>query len=149
MSNFSHLSKLEVPREGTKDFELSSITINDVSPVLQVVHAGESHKAYFNELLKRGNRNQRQIVAGKITTALIEDNRDENRRLYAKYIVKGWTAGTVVDSEGKAVPFSAETCLEFLEALPAWLFDQVVSFCSDALNFVDNTSLDVGEVGNA
>lgn len=147
MADFSHLAKLDVPASGTKDYELVQITINGKSPVLEVVHAGESNKVYFNELLKRGNRNQRQIVAGKITTALIEDNRDENRKLYAKHVVKGWR--DVADATGKPVPFTQEAALEFMEALPDWLFDQVTSFCSDPLNFVGDTSLDVGEVGNA
>ena len=147
MADFTHLSKLDVPTEVTKDYEMVQITINGKSPVLKVLHAGESNKPYFNELLKRGNRNQRQIVAGKITTSLIEDNRDENRKLYAKYVVKGWT--DVVDAAGKPAAFTPDTCLEFLEALPDWLFDQVTTFCSDAMNFVGETSLDVGETGNA
>lgn len=146
---FSHLSKLEVPASETQDYTMSQVTVNGVSPVLQVLPATEANKPYFNELLKRGNRNQRQITAGKITTALIQDNREENRKLYAKHVVKGWTDGTVLGDDGKPVKFTPEACLEFIEALPDWLFDQVTSYCSDALNFVGDTSLDVEEVGNA
>jgi hypothetical protein len=148
MTNFGHLAQLDVKRDETREYPFTAIEVNGVSPVLHVVHAGESNKTYFNELLKRGNRNQRQIVSGKITTALIEDNRDENRKLYAKYVVKGWDETTVLDAAGKPVKFTAETCGEFLDALPDWLFDQLTSFCSDALNFVGDTAINVGDVGN-
>ena len=63
------------------------------------------------------------------------ENRDEDRRLYPKHILRGWRG--VVDSNGDVVEFNPERAAEFVEALPDWLFDELRAFCGDVQNFLE------------
>lgn len=143
MANFDHLKKLDVTKDKTASYTLNQIVVNDLSPVLTVAPATEANKGYFNALLKRASKSARQVAAGKVSAALIEENREEDRVLYPMHIVKGWE--NVFDSTGAEVAFSKEACAEFLEALPNWLFDDLRNFCGKPDNFVEVASLDLLE----
>ena len=104
-------------------------------PWVDVSQADESNKPYFNALLKSQLRNRRAFRAGRITADTVEQGRAEDRRLYAKHIVKGW--GNLVDADGSHVEFSVESCGEFLSAIPYWMFDELRDFSSDPQSFVD------------
>jgi len=146
LTNFSHFQELAVKADNTAELTLHQVDIEGVSPTLIVGPATEANKPYFNALLKRSGRNARQVSSGKINAGMIEDNRDEDRQLYPKYVVKGWKDMTGAD--GNAVEFNTENCIDFLNSIPAWLFDDIRNFCGNPQSFVASTSLDVGEVGN-
>ena len=137
MANFSHLAKLEVSGNKTVDFTIFQI---EGEPSLQVTAASESNRGYFNELLRKGGK--RQAKKTKLDAATIKTNREEDRVLYAKHIVKGWTG--VNDDKGKAVEFTEGECLGFLSSLPDWLFDELRAFASDIQNFIE-APIDVEE----
>lgn len=140
MSNFSHLGSLEVSADKTAEYTLHQITVNGVSPTLIVAPATEVNKPYFNALLKRAGKNARQVRAGAVNTGLIEENRDEDRELYPKYVIKGWR--NVLDVEGATVKFSQKEVQSFLDALPAWMFDDLRSFCGSPVNFTELVDID-------
>lgn len=141
---FEHLKKLEVKAGETAPFTLYQVV---GEPVLHLAAATEANKPYFNALLKRSRKNQRRLQSGSFTAALIEENRDDDRELYPKFVVKGWDK--IIDSEGNSVPFSVDACNDFLAALPNWLFDEVRQFAVEATNFVD-VEVDMEEVaGNS
>jgi hypothetical protein len=132
MSNdFSHLRALEV-RDKT-----ATVTLFQVKgePFFVVKPATESNKPYFNAVLKRTRKNTRAVQAGAISSAMIKENRDEDRELFPKFIVTNW--GRVTDSRGQEVPFSEGACAQYLEALPDWVFDEIRSFAGNSANFVD------------
>jgi len=142
--DFNHLKALEVQSERTAEYTFYQIV---GEPVLIVSPATEANKPYFNALLKRSRKNSRRITAGSFTAAVIEENRDDDRVLYPKLIVKGWRK--VSDSQGVSQDFSLEKCTAFLAALPDWLFDELRQFCIDPQNFIDDL-VDVDELaGNS
>ena len=135
MADFSHLKKLDVSVGQTTEYVFNQITVNDKSPVLIVAPATEANKPYFNALLRRAGKTTRQVRSGSINIGMLEDNRTEDRSLYPKHVVKGWR--DVTDAGGDDVPFSVESCTDFLTALPDWLFDELRSFCGNPASFAD------------
>jgi len=138
--SFKHLSRYEVPK-GTVPFVFYQI---DGEPSLDCMAATEANRPYHNALLKRNAKLAQRFRAGRISREMLERNRDEDRELYARYVVKGWSA--VKDDKGKAVPFSAEACLQFFQALPNYLFDDLRQFCTAPMNFVDDDTPDEAAV---
>lgn len=135
MADFSHLKKLDVVATSVAEYVFHQVTVNGKTPVLVVAPATEANKPYFNALLKRSSKTARQVRSGNINTGLIEDNRDEDRDLYPKHIVKEWR--DVVDAKGKDTKFSASDCADFLTALPNWVLDDFFAFCRDPANFAE------------
>ena len=101
--------------------------------------ADASNKPYFNGLLKlqAKGRNRRRV-----TPELVDRNRREDRKLYAKYVVKGWE--NVFDKKGEAVTFTPAVCEEFLGAIETWMFDEFRDFCADPSSFLSDNA-DSGE----
>lgn len=134
--SFNQLKTLELKSDMTAELTLHDIENPDgTSPTLILAPATEANKGYFNGLLRRSRKNMRNIQEQNFDTSMIENNRDNDRVLYAKYIVKGWKH--VKDDKGKDVPFNEENAQGFLEALPYWLFDKVRNFATVVRNFVD------------
>ena len=144
MNDFSHLQSHAAQASKTARHTFYEIK---GKPWLDVAPAAAGNKPYFNALLRSQGKNRKRLRSGKITADDIERARDEDRRLYAKHVVKGW--GNVRDAKGKAVAFSQEACKDFLEALPYWLFDDLRGFASDPDSFVDDDDepIDTGELG--
>lgn len=141
MPNFSYLNQLEVKPTSTVDYVLHEITVNGKTPVLEVAPATDANTQYFNELLKRGSRTQRQVKAGKVNSGMIAENRDEDRTLYPKYVIKGWR--DMLDADGTEVKFTVNNATDFLAQLPDWLFDNVRSFCGEPQNFTETLDVEV------
>lgn len=137
MPDFSQLSKLDVKPTKIVDYEFSQLSGNYV---FQVIPATEANKPFFNALLKRARKTNKAVQAGAINANMIAQNRDQDRDLYANYIVKGWK--NIVDVKGVPVEFTVPNCLEFLQALPDHVFDELRAFCGNLMNFVDEESLD-------
>ncbi len=116
-------------------------------PYLDLVHAGETNKRFFNALLKRSRKNVRRMRAGAVDGATLALNRNEDRGLYPKHVVKGWGSkrgpSIVVDHDGNEFDFTEPNVYAFLKALPDWLFDDCRLFASEEANFLDE---DDGEV---
>jgi hypothetical protein len=137
MPDFSHLNKLAITALSTMRYPLIEL---EGSPVLILRPANESNAAYFNALLKAnahaGVRRKKQKIDGKLTAEI----REQDRELYPKHVIAGWEA--VVDSDGKDVPFSMEAAVEFLAALPNWIFDGVRTSALDPENFIGNMNVE-------
>ena len=80
----------------------------------------------------------------------LDANRADDRELYPLFIITGW--GNVFDTNQQPVAFSQSVCKEFIAQLPAWIFDDIRVFCSQASNFVnvatDDSLVDKDAVGN-
>ncbi len=146
MPDFSYLNDLEVQNNKTAIYKIFQIELEGKTSELIVLPATQANKRYFNELLKRSKRLQRQVQSGNIDVDLLSTNRDEDKLLYPEYVITGWRH--IYDAEGKHVPFSKEACTDFIAALPDWIFDEISNFCRDPQNFVEQVNIDVEELGN-
>ena len=147
MSKFGHLKELEVTAESTAEFPMHWITVNGKSPTLILKAATEANKPYFNALLKHSGKSRQQLKAGNVNAGLIEENRDQDRDLYPRFVIQGWLDMIDGDS-GKDVKFSQKECGDFLDELPDWLFDNVREFAGSPTNFTDVMDLQVN-AGNS
>jgi hypothetical protein len=138
MSKFSYLEKLDVSASKTVEYTINEI---DSQPKLLISPATEANKPYFNAILRRARKNNKAVQAGAINVGIIQSNRNEDRELYAQHIIKGWEG--VVDDRGKVVEFNATDCLEFLQALPDYIFDGIREFASNPQNHTSQESIDV------
>jgi len=136
------LKALDVGANITAEYTLSSISTDggETNPVLIVRVAGESNKGFANEQLKMTRKNANAYRAGAVNMSMVADTRSNDRRLYSKYVVVGWT--NVVDADGASVAFSVSECNDFIESLPDWIFDELRNFCSNPSNFVDTVNVE-------
>ena len=136
MADYGYLKDLEVSPDKTARYTLHQITVNGLTPVLIVAPATEANKPYFNALLKRAGKSARAVRAGAISAGMIEENRDEDKILYPKHVIKGWE--NLVDGKtGEVTKFSVRECTDFINALPDWLFDDLSKFCGNPASFTE------------
>ena len=139
------LSGLELTKDTTAVYTLYAL---EGDPSLVVATALETNKNYYNAVLRKAKKNLRRIRSGTVSAEQLREQRDDDRVLFAKHVVKGWN--NLVDSKHKPVPFSEKNALSFLKQLPDWIFDEVRSWCGDANNFLaedDMTEEEVEETG--
>lgn len=143
MTDFGYLNKIEV-RDQTAEYIISEIEVNGKSPTLVLTPTTQANQAYFNAVLKSSTKKARRTAGSGIDASILSEGRDEDRTLFAKHVVKGWS--NVVDAKtGKPVPFNAAECQAFLEALPDWKFDDIRNFCGNARNFLDTSVIEIGD----
>ncbi len=127
MPSFDNLKRYET--KDTVEFVLDVINPPNC-PVLVVAPFGESNRPLMREILRQGRTRPRTT-----SEAAYNENTRLDKELMATHVVRGWR--NVVDSEGHEVPFSKENALEFLQALPAWIFTRLRAFVTDPSNFVE------------
>lgn len=132
--NFSNLEKLKVKSSATALY-----TFHDIAgePTLKVRPAHEVNNAYMNAVLKRGKKMLRTLRRGKMSTAVLKENRETDYGLFPRYIVEEWPVAPC-DAEGNDVGFSRENCEAFLRAIPVDMFNDLRDFCGDIDNFRDD-----------
>lgn len=131
---FEHLKKLEVRREA-----LATVELPELAPKAQVIvrPATEANPLYFNAMMKRaGSRARRMVRTERITLEDAEQNRQEDRELFPRYVLVGWSG--VLDSKNQPVPFNEDTAKEFCKALPSWLFDRIRNTAATPERFLDD-----------
>jgi len=98
---------------------------------LYLMPATQANKAFFNaQILTFKQDGSRKKV---VNSGVLDETRDSDRRIYAKHVVKGWDG--VEDENGIAL-FTPEACLDFLNQLPDWLFDELRTFATEPSNFL-------------
>ncbi len=141
MADFSHLNVLEVTQDKTARYTLHQITVNGKTPTLIVAPATEANRPYFNALLKRAGKSAKAIRAGAINAGMVEDNRDEDKDLYPRFIIQGWE--DMIDATGKDTAFSKTECVDFLDQLPSWIFDDLRQFCGNPANYTELMDVEI------
>ena len=135
MTKFSHLSKYEVQADRTIEYVIDDI---EGEPILILSPATSENKPYYNKVLKKTAKNPMKAMK-RINIGMVRENRDQDRVLFAKYVVKGWKR--IIDSEGNEVEFNEKNCFDFLTCLPDWIFDQVRNFAATPDNFIDDETV--------
>jgi len=122
------------PTGKTAEYELPLVG----APTLTVRHAGMTNKSYTNHLAKLSAKtgSAKRLARGQVTAELLEENLDLDRKLFAQHVVTDWTG--VKDSSGKKVPFSKAACGDLLNALPAWIMQDLSRFAALATNFISS-----------
>lgn len=142
--NFDHLKSLDVAGRTTR-YTLSFMTKQPAAgedaeyPVLIVKPATEANRVFANEQLRMTKKTAPAVRAGAINMHMIAETRNNDRALYAKYVIVGWEG--IYDSAGQPVPFSPGECAVFLDALPDYLFDEIRTFCSNPSNFAEQVEV--------
>lgn len=110
------------------------------APVLTLAPATEDNAPFFNEAVRRANKKAAVVKAAGVTPDLIRTTREEDRDVYARHVLKGWRG--IKDADGEDVPFTVENALEFLQALPGWIFEDIRTFAGNPSNFLPEGAAD-------
>lgn len=132
MSRFGKLKSLEISDKKTARYTFYEI---EGEPVVVVSPATEVNKPYFNALLKRSRKNQRRLSSGHVSADVIKENRENDRELYAHYILRDWEK--IDKLAGEELEPNVENFQEFLNALPDHIFDDLRIFAADPQSFTD------------
>ena len=122
-SKFDHLRKLSIERR-TAWFDLPWVAAR---ARVEGLPADSANKGWLNARL----RAPRQDL---VSVPSVERNRDSDRSIYAWHVLVGWSG--ISDTSGADVPFSPENAEDFLEQLPAWIFDRMRAFFMSPENFL-------------
>lgn len=145
--DFSHM-QIE---DATAEYELPPLSKLMPEPIL-IVRTATNENAKYNaaSLRMSGKRNRRLLSGSSLSAVHAKQDRDEDRILYPKYVVVGWSG--VVDKDSSPVKFNHDNCKAFIAALPTWLFDRLRIFCmrpegflpeDDALEMIEPDPVDV------
>jgi len=66
---------------------------------------------------------------------MLEENREQDRELYPRFVLTGNWGGWLDDETGNEVPYSEEAARELLTQLPIDEFDELRAFCNEPHNF--------------
>lgn len=151
MADFSNIKKQALVAGTTREYTFDSL-VGEPSVILTAAH--DENIEFLDERLRLATERARKMTeepkrksspAGEITPDLIKRNmaedRDYDRRILASTCIKSW--GTApIDVNGKAVKFSPDEALSFLEALPDYLLDPFRSYAQNIFNFVERPKRD-------
>lgn len=141
-TNFSHLTAYDP--KGRKAWYPVPIK---GAPRLHMLHAGDSNHGYINGLANinssKGATRRAKATSGDAAGAM-DASVDVDRELFPRYVITDWDG--VVDADGNLVPFSADACREFLDALPNWIVRGISSFASSARNVLPDEAPDAQQV---
>lgn len=131
MPDFSHLAALEQKGDTEFPYKLEQIA---GAPTIWFHPATDANKAFMNETLRRANaRAGRNRRGQRLTQDTLRESRTEDKEVFSTTCAKRWN---VTDAKGEPVDFTPENCLEFFNALPDWLFDDIRTWLTNAANFV-------------
>lgn len=135
MVDFSHLRALDQRADVDVPYKMEQIA---GTPTIWFKPGTDANPSFMNETLRRANLRSRSNRRSKrLTKEVLSASREEDKEVLSKCCATRWD---VKDAKGKPVDFSEENCLEFFQALPDWLFDDVRTFVTDPGNFLDDAA---------
>lgn len=154
--DFKHLTRdLEVPPESTREYVFAQIVgepslivgpADDSNPIYQ-----EARLRYVIEQSEAAAAKPRGSGQSKPTIEQLkkvgEENRETDMRLVAEGCIRSWGKAPV-DPEGNEVEFTPENALDFLKALPDYIYTPFSNFVANVQNFTVK-ALDAAKLGNS
>lgn len=134
---FEHLQKLD-PAARTSWLSLPEITPAGCdTAAVELRHAGEANKPYWNAMLRRAAQRVRQTGGRpeRVDAQAVIDGRNEDRAILPKYVLVGWR--NIFDKDGNPVECTDEAKIEFCEQVPACVFDRMRNHAADVMNYLD------------
>ena len=144
MSKYDQLKNLAVEPDKTARLKLYAISVNGRSPTLILKSAGSMNKPYFNALLKRSAKSAQMLKSGALNAALIDENREEDRDLFPKFVLFDWEDMLNLET-GSEIKYTEEEGAEFLAAIPDWMFDEIRTFAANAANFTETIDVNLAD----
>lgn len=141
MSKFKRFKNYEVDAKKVIEYPIYEI---EGEPILLLSPATDVNKPYMNNLLRIGKTSIMQARSGSMSSKTLQQNREQDRYLYPRYVIKGWKK--VFEDNGSECEFTPENCEDFLNALPDWVLDKIRNFAGNPANFVDEI-IDVETAG--
>lgn len=135
LTMFNKVKQLSVSQDATRVFVFETI---EGRPSVRVAPATQNNPAYLNAVLKDKSIGRRRGLSVEV----MKENRDKDRGLYAKFIIKGWENPALKD-DGSAA--TSEDIQAFLEALPDDLFDELRTYCGEPANFRSSETDDLAK----
>ena len=120
--------------EATAEFALPQVSPKAVLIVAAATADNADYDAASKVLVAKRKRASSQ-VGGRVDAETVAQDRDDDRWLYPRYVIKGWK-DVQNRQTGEEVSFTREACRELCEKLPGWLFDRLRLFCLNPENFV-------------
>lgn len=144
---FKHLKDLDIKQKTMIHvfYELEG------EPEMECLPATEANAPYFNAVLKEQGKTLRRMRAGKLSGAMLKENREVDRKLYPLHVVQGWPKPPLGEN-GQPVNMDREATAEFFQCLPDWILDRARNEIGTPSNFVDDDDIDQAdaeEEGNA
>lgn len=139
--DFSYLEGLDITAESTAEFPIHQVSVNGKTPVLILASATSANKPYYNAFLKNIGGRVRAVRSGVLNASMMDENRDLDRELYPRHVVKGWR--DVSDASGKIAPFNQANCKNFMDKLPDLVFDEVRDFAANSASHTGTVEVDV------
>ena len=135
MVDFTNISRLDVSGK-TSRYTLTQVAPgpNGLRPVIIGRPAAQENKAYRDIMLTDiGDRMRASAGRLSVTAETLDATRARARQLYPQYVIAGWE--NVYDAAGNEVPFTGEAAIQFINALPNWIFDEMRQFFEEPANF--------------
>lgn len=154
MADFSHLSALKVSDQTLAEYVFYEI---EGKPSIWMAPATDDNEALKLERIRLLTQRVNEPGEKPVDEWTPEDHakdfeakRDHDRVLISKFCARRW-GNTPVDVDGKAVAFGEQNCLDFLRAIPNYMFDPLRNWAANPRNFVPKAvSVEDGEkLGNA
>tara|TARA_R110000803_G_scaffold20201_5_gene52228 strand:- start:8945 stop:9391 length:447 start_codon:yes stop_codon:yes gene_type:complete len=123
------------------------LELPDICPgaALLLKPASQANRPYYNALYRNLTKKQGQAIKGpQATLLMIDENRNDDRKLFPKYIIADWRG--IENDAGKKVKFSQELAQDLVLQLEDWLFDEIRTFASAPRNFLADPDEEVGDV---
>lgn len=144
-------TETEAPPTGAADFSFGHLEPDLTDPkrypmpliaagaYLLVLPATEVNRplrdAWLSDLAGTSRRDRvRRAAAGQADAGDDESQREDDLRLYPRFVVVGWHG--ILNRAGEVVPFNRQNCEAFLRKIPIWMFDRLRTFVSLMSNFV-------------
>jgi len=138
MAKFGKIAAKKVKSGAKADFEFFGIENMEGAMVTGRPAVRRLNLPYANAVLAKSERLNRQARASKDKASILIAQTDATREPFARYVLTGWK--NIKDENGKPVPFSTDDAIEFVNALPDFMYEELLVFFSTESNFVDEVS---------
>lgn len=133
MSKFSHVKELAADKEAVREYEIVGIASMPNAVLIGRPASRRANPLYQNAVLKVSTTLQRKMQSAGDKVAVLNSGKDATRKPFADFVLVGWRG--IIDSDGKEVKFTPEDALDFVKALPDYLFDEITFFFETESNF--------------
>lgn len=148
MADYSYLRRLDVDEATTAEYVFDEVP---GAPSIIFKPMAESNPAYMSERIrlavekanadaeKQKTETKKQRRERLVSTAVIEEDRENDRVLMARTCAVGWGVAPR-DINGREPKFSEDECYQFLSALPNHMLDPCRGWVANIRNFISATA---------
>lgn len=145
MSKFGNIAATKVKADKVAEYELFDIVGMTGAKIFGRPATRRLNTAYTNAVLLKTEKLNRKARVSQNKAAIINAQSDATREPFGRFVLVDWKG--IKDENGKEVPFSTADAIDFIAALPDFIYDELLVFFSNEVNFTDIVSVDeAGEI---